>query len=160
MKQIRHDELASRKSRRASLRCIRGIGQRVVRSKSWMRWQQKKRQKVLTYAYRTPFYEACPGFRSQQILGENGTRTNGSRALSAWRDQQRSETTQPVRGEEKHVATGLRYRPGRSTTLITPSSLSRNFLYIAGASSRLAGCVTTKLGSILPSSMSFRRGLV
>jgi hypothetical protein len=31
------------------------------------------------------------------------------------------------------------YVPGRSTTLITPSSLSRNFLYIAGASSRLAG---------------------
>jgi hypothetical protein len=29
---------------------------------------------------------------------------------------------------------GVSYRPGRSTTLMTPSSLSRNFLYIAGAS--------------------------
>ena len=36
------------------------------------------------------------------------------------------------------------------TTLMTPSSLSRNFLYMAGASSRLAGCVTIKLGSISP----------
>jgi hypothetical protein len=39
-------------------------------------------------------------------------------------------------------------RPGRSTTLMTPSSLSRNFLYMAGASSKLAGWVTTKLGSM------------
>ena len=49
--------------------------------------------------------------------------------------------------------------PGRSTTLITPSSLSRNFLYISGASSRLAGCVTTKLGSISPASIFCEQGL-
>lgn len=33
----------------------------------------------------------------------------------------------------------LVYRPGRSRTLITPSFLSRNFLYISGASSKRAG---------------------
>src|ERR1700709_899075 len=64
-------------------------------------------------------------------------------------NQQRSETPDMLRS-------AYGYRPGRSTTLITPSSLSRNFLYIAGASSRLAGCVTTKLGSILPSSKEHR----
>jgi hypothetical protein len=31
---------------------------------------------------------------------------------------------------------------------MTPAFLSRNFFYISGASSRLAGWVTTKLGSI------------
>ena len=31
---------------------------------------------------------------------------------------------------------------------MTPSSSSRNFLYMAGASSGLAGCVKTKLGSM------------
>jgi hypothetical protein len=54
----------------------------------------------------------------------------------------------------------VNYLPGRSTTLITPSSLSRNFLYIAGASSRLAGWVTTKLGSMSPASILFKSGLV
>lgn len=49
---------------------------------------------------------------------------------------------------------------GRSTTLITPSSLSRNFLYISGASSRLAGWVTTKLGSMSPASIRASSGLV
>jgi hypothetical protein len=54
----------------------------------------------------------------------------------------------------------VNYLPGRSTTLITPSPLSRNFLYIAGASSRLAGWVTTKLGSMSPASIRFKSGLV
>ena len=49
---------------------------------------------------------------------------------------------------------------GRRTTLMTPSFLSRNFLYISGASSRLAGWVTTKLGSILPSMIFSRSGFV
>ena len=49
---------------------------------------------------------------------------------------------------------------GRKNTLMTPSSLSRNFLYISGASSRLAGWVTTKLGSISPASIFLRSGLV
>ena len=52
------------------------------------------------------------------------------------------------------------YCPGRSSTLMTPSFLSRNFLYISGASSSLAGCVTTKLGSIFPSMILLRSGLV
>jgi hypothetical protein len=72
----------------------------------------------------------------------------------------RAQATQPVRKRKTSTDSEPHHRPGRSTTLITPSSLSRNFLYIAGASSRLAGCVTTKLGSILPSSISFRSGLV
>ena len=50
--------------------------------------------------------------------------------------------------------------PGRNTTLMTPSSLSRNFLYISGASSSEAGCVTTKLGSISPASIFSSSGLV
>jgi hypothetical protein len=75
-----------------------------------------------------------------------------------------SEPRQPSRFEKKkNISVGSgnfvefreNYLPGRKTTLITPSSLSRNFLYIAGASSRLAGCVTTKLGSISPACMSF-----
>jgi hypothetical protein len=52
------------------------------------------------------------------------------------------------------------YRPGLSTTLMTPSFLSRNFLYISGASSKPAGWVTTKLGSIFPSMIFSRSGLV
>lgn len=52
-------------------------------------------------------------------------------------------------------------QPGRNTTLITPSSLSRNFLYIARRvfKARRVG-VTTKLGSMSPASILSRRGLV
>ena len=76
-----------------------------------------------------------------------------------------SDPRQPNRfeKEEEHSSSRLsaeHYLPGRMTTLMTPSSLSRNFLYIAGASSRLAGCVTTKLGSISPAWISFRSGWV
>lgn len=49
---------------------------------------------------------------------------------------------------------------GRITTLITPSSLSRNLAYISGASSRLAGWVITKLGSIAPATIFSNNGLV
>jgi hypothetical protein len=49
---------------------------------------------------------------------------------------------------------------GRSTTLMTPSFLSRNFLYISGASSNRAGWVTTKLGSIFPVSIIASSGFV
>jgi hypothetical protein len=49
---------------------------------------------------------------------------------------------------------------GRMTTLMTPSSLSRKRAYISGASSRLAGCVMTKLGSISPATIFSSSGLV
>jgi hypothetical protein len=73
-----------------------------------------------------------------------------------------NDPTQPNRFEKKKntILPAFHHLPGRSTTLITPSSLSRNFLYIAGASSRLAGCVTTKLGSISPASILCKSGLV
>ena len=73
-----------------------------------------------------------------------------------------NDPRQPNRFEKKKntILPAFHQLPGRSTTLITPSSLSRNFLYIAGASSRLAGCVTTKLGSISPASILCKSGLV
>ena len=72
-----------------------------------------------------------------------------------------NDPRQPNRFEKKkNILPAFYHLPGRSTTLITPSSLSRNFLYIAGASSRLAGCVTTKLGSISPASILCKSGLV
>ena len=93
---------------------------------------------------------------------QNRSIPNMNRSATVTAAEISNDPRHPSRFEKKKnmLRSAYGYRPGRSTTLITPSSLSRNFLYIAGASSRLAGCVTTKLGSILPSSMSFRRGLV
>jgi hypothetical protein len=64
------------------------------------------------------------------------------------------------RGDSTAATPTKHYPCGRITTLITPSSLSRNFLYISGASSSDAGCVTTKLGSMSPASIRASSGLV
>jgi hypothetical protein len=91
-----------------------------------------------------------------------GLRQSAVRCGALGRRTAKCRQSNPAGSRKRKTSIGSEphHRPGRSTTLITPSSLSRNFLYIAGASSRLAGCVTTKLGSILPSSISFRSGLV
>lgn len=65
-----------------------------------------------------------------------------------------------VPADMRALNTGARHPPGRRTTLITPSSLSRNFWYISGASSNDVVWVTTKLGAILPASIISSRGLV
>jgi hypothetical protein len=90
--------------------------------------------------------------RSSSQSGETPNAGRPIRTASLFRS--RASVRLSVIGPSAH------YCPGCSTTFMTPPSLSRNFLYIAGASSNLAGCVTTKLGSILPASIFSRSGLV
>ena len=91
-------------------------------------------------------------------------RQPGLKAIAAQRDsappERSGETATSMPRAAAAETAQASYPFGRSTTLITPFSLSRNCLYISGASSRLAGWVMTKLGSIWPATIFSISGLV